>query len=86
MKLSANALTVFSDMADLDRLAAQEYTPEIIVAISKSLAKRKQNIVSSSLDTESAKELAAQARTESIGMVQLILNTMEAENHEQIQF
>lgn len=76
----------FSDMADLDRLAAQEYTPEIIVAISKSLAKRKQNIVSSSLDTESAKELAARARTGSIGMVQLILNTMEAENHEQIQF
>ena len=28
----------FSDMVDLDRLAAQEYTPDVIISISKSLA------------------------------------------------
>ncbi|MCD8077662.1 MAG: ATP-binding protein [Lachnospiraceae bacterium] len=64
----------FSDMVDLDRLAAQEYTPEILAAISRSLARRRQNTASLSL--EAAAELAAQARTGSVGVPGLILQAM----------
>jgi len=67
----------FSDMVDLDRLAAQEYTPEVIVAISEAIARRRQNTAMAPLDTEGAKELAAQARTGSYGIAQLIMDAME---------
>ncbi|MCC8150539.1 MAG: hypothetical protein LIO96_03530 [Lachnospiraceae bacterium] len=67
----------FSDMVDLDRLAAQEYTPEVIVAISESIARHRQNTAMAPLDTEGAKELAAQARTGSYGIAQLIMDAME---------
>ncbi|MCD7864406.1 MAG: ATP-binding protein [Lachnospiraceae bacterium] len=72
----------FSDMVDLDRLAAQEYTPEVIVAISQSLVDHRQNRTMTPLDEESAKSLIIQARTGNAGMAQLILNAMEVENHE----
>ncbi|MCD7865279.1 MAG: ATP-binding protein [Clostridiales bacterium] len=66
----------FSDMVDLDRLAAQEYTPEVIVAISKAIAIRRQNTEMAPLNTENARELAAQAHTGSYGIAQLIMNAM----------
>ncbi|MCD8105126.1 MAG: ATP-binding protein [Lachnospiraceae bacterium] len=72
----------FSDMVDLDRLAAQEYTPDIIVAISESLARRRQNTAVEPLDQESARELAERAHTGSVGMAQLILNAMEVTKDE----
>ncbi|MCD8130284.1 MAG: ATP-binding protein [Lachnospiraceae bacterium] len=72
----------FSDMIDLDRLALQEYTPEIIVAISQNLAERRSSQMSAPLDEESARALALQARTGNTGMAQLILNAMEAKNHD----
>lgn len=67
----------FSDMVDLDRLAAQEYTPDVIISISKSLAELQKNIVVSPLDYEAAEEIAAQARTGAIGIPQLIQNVMQ---------
>ncbi|MCC8101765.1 MAG: ATP-binding protein [Clostridiales bacterium] len=67
----------FSDMVDLDRLAAQEYTPDIIVAISESLARQKQNTPVTPLDKKGAKALAAQSRNGSVGLAQQILNAME---------
>lgn len=72
----------FSDMVDLDRLAAQEYTPEIIVAISEAIARRRQNTEMAPLDTENAKELAAQAHTGSYGIAQLIMNAMGVTQNE----
>ncbi|MCD7956065.1 MAG: ATP-binding protein [Lachnospiraceae bacterium] len=72
----------FSDMVDLDRLAAQEYTPDIIVAISESLARRRQNTAVAPLNPAGAKELAERVRTGSIGMAQLILNAMEVTGDE----
>lgn len=71
----------FSDMVDLDRLASQEYTPDIIVAISESLARQKQSTTVTPLDKKSAKALAAQSRNGSIGLAQQILNAMEVENN-----
>ena len=67
----------FSDMADLDRLAAQEYTPDVIVSISRSLAELQKNTPVSPLDLEAAEAVAAQARTGAIGIPQLIQNVMQ---------
>ncbi len=62
----------FTDMVDLDRLAAQEYSPEVIVSISESLARLRQNYSVSSLDIDTAEKVAAQARTGAVGIPQLI--------------
>lgn len=67
----------FSDMVDLDRLAAQEYTPDVIISISESLAKLKRNVSISPLDIETAQEIAAQARTGAAGVPRLIQIAMQ---------
>ncbi|MCD8133201.1 MAG: ATP-binding protein [Clostridiales bacterium] len=67
----------FSDMIDLDRLAAQEYTPEVIVAISENMARHRQNSEMMPLDTNEARKLAARAHTGSFGIAQLIMDAME---------
>lgn len=67
----------FSDMADLDRLAAQEYTPDVIISISRSLAELQKNTPVSPLDLGAAEAIAAQARTGAIGIPQLIQNVMQ---------
>ena len=67
----------FSDMVDLDRLAAQEYTPDVIISISKSLAELQKNVQAAPLNRETAEDVAAQARTGAIGIPQLIQNIMQ---------
>ncbi len=67
----------FSDMVDLDRLAAQEYTPDVIISISRSLAELQQNRTIAPLDREAAETIADQARTGAIGVPQLIQNVMQ---------
>lgn len=67
----------FTDMVDLDRLAAQEYSPEVIVSISESLASLRQSQVVSPLDRKAAQEIAAQARTGAIGIPKLIQIAMQ---------
>ena len=67
----------FTDLVDLDRLAAQEYTPDIIVAISESLARQKEAVSASVLDLETAKEIAAQAQTAAVGIPGLIQEAMQ---------
>ena len=64
-------------MVDLDRLAVQEYTPDVIVSISRSLAELQKNVQAAPLDREAAEEVAAQARTGAIGIPQLIQNIMQ---------
>ena len=67
----------FSDMVDLDRLAVQEYTPDVIISISRSLAELQKNVQAAPLDRETAEEVAAHARTGAIGIPQLIQNIMQ---------
>ena len=66
----------FTDMVDLDRLAAQEYSPEVIVAISKSLADLRLNRTAEPLTEEQAQEIVSQARTGAVGMPRLIQTVM----------
>lgn len=67
----------FTDMVDLDRLAAQEYTPEVIVSISESLVNLQKNMSVSPLDIHTAKEIAEQARHGAIGIPQLIQTALQ---------
>lgn len=62
----------FTDMVDLDRLAVQEYTPEVIVAISESIANLQQSCPASPLDIDAAQGIVSQARTGAVGIPQLI--------------
>lgn len=70
----------FTDMVDLDRLAVQEYSAEVIISISESLAKLFNNLPAAPLDREAAEEIAAQARTGAVGIPQLIRNAMQEVN------
>lgn len=67
----------FSDMVDLDLLAAQEYTPDVIVSISESLAHARKNAPATPLSMDAAREIAAQARTGAVGVPRLIQIAME---------
>lgn len=67
----------FSDMVDLDRMAAQEYTLDVIVSISRSLAELQKNTSVSPLDLEAAEAVASQAQTGAVGIFQLIQNVMQ---------
>ena len=66
----------FTDMVDLDRLAAQEYSPEVIVAISKSVADLRLNRTAEPLTEEQAQEIVSQARTGAVGIPRLIQTVM----------
>lgn len=67
----------FADMVDLDRLATQEYTPEVIVSMSESMAQMQKSIPAAPLNKEAAEEIVRQARTGAIGIPQLIQNAMQ---------
>lgn len=67
----------FADMVDLDRLAAQEYTPDVIIAISESIAKQQKSVPAEPLDQNTAEEIVRQSRTGAIGIPQLIQTAMQ---------
>lgn len=68
----------FADMVDMDRLAEQEYTPEVVVAISESLAERQKTVrAARPLGLEEARKIVRQARTGAVGIPQLIQTVMQ---------
>lgn len=72
----------FADMVDMDRLAAQEYTPEVIVSISEAIMKQRKNKAAEPLDLGAAEEIAQQARTGAIGvplLIQMAMREVEAD-------
>lgn len=70
----------FTDMVDLDRFAAQEYSPDVIIAISESLANLRKSIPNNPIDRKTAEEITAQARTGAIGIPKLIQIAMQEVN------
>ena len=70
-------LNRFGDMVDLDRLAAQEYTAETVVEISRSLAKQARTAPIRPLNEEEAAEILKKSKTGSAGVIRLIQNAME---------
>ncbi|MDE7415416.1 MAG: ATP-binding protein [Lachnospiraceae bacterium] len=67
----------FADMIDMDQLAAQEYTPDVIVAMSESIASAQNNAMVSSLSLETAEQLVERARMGAVGVPRLIWMTMQ---------
>lgn len=67
----------FADMVDLDRLALQEYTPEVIMEISQDLAGAQNQQAIAPLDEERAKEIAELAHTGAVGVPRLIQMAMQ---------
>ena len=67
----------FADMVDLDRLAVQEYTPDVIVSISQSIAMLQKSSPALPLDKKAAEELLSRSRTGAVGVPQLIRNMMQ---------
>lgn len=67
----------FADMVDLDRLAMQEYTPEVIVEISRSFACAQNQVSMSPLDFGKAREITEMAHTGAVGVPRLIQMAMQ---------
>lgn len=67
----------FADMIDMDRLAAQEYTPDVIVAISESIAKAQSQVSVNPLKIEEAVEIVERSRTGAEGIPQMIQEAMQ---------
>ena len=61
----------------MDRLAAQEYSPEVIIAISESLARVQRNSPVTSLDFDAAQKIVQQSRTGAVGVLKLIWLAMQ---------
>lgn len=62
-------------MVDMDRLAAQEYTSDVIIALSKSIAEAYNTV--RTLEPEEAVEIVERARTGAVGIPQMIINAMQ---------
>lgn len=69
----------FTDMVDLDRFAAQEYTPEIVVSMSEKFAESEKVAAVVPLDLNTAKEIVQQAHTGVVGIPGLIREAMREE-------
>ena len=67
----------FADMVDMDRLAAQEYTPDVIVAMSECMAEAQEDAAYAPLDRETAGQLIERARMGAVGIPLLIRKTMQ---------
>ena len=67
----------FTDMVDLDRLAAQEYTEEVIISMSETLAGQQNSTLARPLGRETAREILRQARTGAVGIPGLVRTAMQ---------
>lgn len=77
MRLWGERFNRFADMIDMDRLAAQEYTPDVIVAMSERMANVQDNTVHEPLNQEAARQLIERARMGAVGIPQLVWMTMQ---------
>lgn len=75
-EVSGKRFNRFSDLIDLDHLAFQEYTPAVLVAMSRILADKVQPCSISPIDETQAKEILSRARNGSVGVPELVRNTM----------
>ncbi len=65
----------FADIVDMDQLAAQEYTPEVVMEISRSIARQQMNVPE--LDREQAQAILQNAGTGVLGIPGLVRQAME---------
>lgn len=75
-EISGERFNRFSDIVDLDAMAVREYTPEIVLQISKVFSEAQEKLRLPVLTMEQAEALLTQAKLGSIGIPQLIYNAM----------
>ncbi len=75
-EVSGKRFNRFSDLIDLDHLAFQEYTPEVLVSMSRVLADKVQFNSISTIDEEQAREILSRARNGSVGVPELVRAAM----------
>lgn len=75
-EVSGKRFNRFSDLIDLDHLAFQEYTPEVLVSMSRVLADKVQFNSISMIDEEQAREILSRARNGSVGVPELVRAAM----------
>ncbi len=81
-EVSGKRFNRFSDFIDLDMLAIREYTPEILVSMSKTFADKAQSRDIRPIDEVQAKELLSRVRHGGIGVPELIRSvTLGGEAH-----
>lgn len=81
-EVSGKRFNRFSDLLDLDMLAYQEYTPEILVSMSRFFAKNAQSRDIRPIDEKQAQELLSRARNGGTGVPELIrIATTGGESH-----
>lgn len=81
-EVSGKRFNRFSDLIDLDMLAYQEYTPAVLVSMSKIFADKLQPGSIRSIDEKKAKEILSQARLGGVGVPELIRSaTIGEKNH-----
>ncbi len=73
----------FADIVDLDAMAAQEYTPEVLLEISETLSHSLRSRSLSELTLEQAGELLSQSRLGSVGIPRLVYNAMMGGNDDE---
>ncbi len=69
----------YTDMVDLDRLAVQEYTEEVILSISANMARKQQSMPIMPLGLPAAREILRQSRQAAVGIPELIRQAMQEE-------
>lgn len=79
-EVSGKRFNRFSDLIDLDILAYQEYTPAVLVAMSKIFADKLQPGIIRPIDEEKAQEILSRARLGGIGVPELIRSATIGEN------
>ncbi len=80
-EISGSRFNKFSDIVDLDLMAAREYKPETIIEISKSLSEEQKKNSLCVLTIQQAEAVLGQAKLGNVGMPQLIYNMMTGGMH-----
>ena len=75
-EVSGEHFNRFADIVDLDRLAVQEYTPQVLVEISESLAQSMQSFSVVPITKQQAEEILKQVKIGVGSVPKLIYNTM----------
>lgn len=85
-EISGARFNRFADIVDLDDLAEQEYTPQVLANISQALSQSLCSRSVSPLSLTQADALRAKARLGNIGIPQLIYNTMMGGTNDEPNF
>lgn len=81
-EVSGKRFNRFADLIDLDMLAVQEYTPDVLIAMSRFFAEKVQSRDIQPIDEAQARELLSRARHGGIGVPELIRSaTIGGESH-----